>query len=290
MKTRRNPKHRNIYEAGNVKDYENKNKKRLRQIWYIRKVAKQAAIEANMIRVLTIAKSNDPTLHLQFWLENLRSDYPVIELKKSNLKHGGLGAFVTTNCVFLPKGLMYLPNLDGPIRDEAAEPGSIMAKYQFAIKHEGRTKYIFPTLEPNTKLPCAQFINTPLRKTQGKYSAEVKPNLHQAMHIGNTRLLGRSPGGFIGNQVIYPGFEILGSYCSSYSLPTVADYDINRKEYEKHWKEETHNALVEERKWKRNYREHNRKQIKHWEAFASSVRCKVTQEEPIITIEDYESS
>jgi len=39
-----------------------------------------------MIKILTIAKSDDPSLHLNFWKENLKLDYPVIEIKKSNLK------------------------------------------------------------------------------------------------------------------------------------------------------------------------------------------------------------
>jgi len=224
-----------------------------------------------MIKVLTITKSDDPSLHLNFWQENLKSDYPVIEIKKSNLKNGGLGVFATDNCIFLPKGLMYLPNVDGQPRDTPAEEGTTMSNYQFSITLEGRTKYIFPTLEHNSQLPCAQFINTPLRKTQGHYSTEVNPNCKQAMHVGNSVLLGKFPGGFRGNQVIYPGFEILGSYSSSYCLPKAEDYDRKCKDYEKQWNEETQIALQKERRWRTEITTKNQKKINYWRKFASSI-------------------
>jgi len=51
-----------------------KYRKNIRIISYIEYVKKQAAFEANTIKVLTIAKSDDPSLHLNFWQENLRSD------------------------------------------------------------------------------------------------------------------------------------------------------------------------------------------------------------------------
>ena len=77
MGLRENPKRKTIHEAGVIKSGKKENQKRLRRIWYQRQVAKQAAIDANMIKVLTIAKSNNPSLHLNFWQENLKSDYEV---------------------------------------------------------------------------------------------------------------------------------------------------------------------------------------------------------------------
>ena len=153
MKLRRQPKQKQCYEAGPVRNVGKKYHQSLKRIEYIKSIRKQAAIDANMIKVLTIAKSDNPSLHLNFWQENLKSDYPVIEIKKSNLKNGGLGVFVTDNCIFLPKGLMYLPNVDGQPRDAPAEVGTTMSNYQFSITLGSRTKYIFPTLDPDNQLP-----------------------------------------------------------------------------------------------------------------------------------------
>jgi len=54
-----------------------------------------------MIHLLTIVESNNPDLHLSFWQKNLTSDYPVVEIKKSNLLIGGFIDFVIDNCVSL---------------------------------------------------------------------------------------------------------------------------------------------------------------------------------------------
>ena len=76
-----------------------------------------------------------------------------------------------------------------------------MSQYQFALRQGGKIVYLFPTLDADSSLPCAQFINSPLRKTQGKYSQEVNPQCQQAMHRGK-----KPPGGFRGHKTIYPGF------------------------------------------------------------------------------------
>jgi len=85
---------------------------RLRKIWNVNHVEKEAAIQANMIKLLTIVKSDNTDFHLIliFWQENLRSYYPVMEIKQSNLVKGGIGVFVTDNCIFLPKELMLIPH------------------------------------------------------------------------------------------------------------------------------------------------------------------------------------
>jgi len=52
------------------------------------------------------------------------------------------------------------------------------------------------------------------------------------MNLNNATLLGRNPGGFTSRQVIYPEFEILGSYSSSHRLPTAPYYTANNQDYD----------------------------------------------------------
>jgi len=118
---------------------------------------------------------------------------------------------------------MFIPRSTFALQDSQAEVGSIMSKYQFAVKCQIRTCYIFPTLEVDASLPCAQLIDTPLRKTQGYYN-------NNTMHVGNVTLLGKPPGGFRSHTIIYPGFEVLGPFMSSYRLPIAEDYWTNRSE------------------------------------------------------------
>ena len=228
MRLRQNPKRTNSYEAGSVRDKRKYYKKKIRRVRDIQRTEKEAAIHANMIYLLTIAKSEDPALHLFFWKENLKSGYPVVTIRRSNLTKGENGLFVTDNCIYLPEGLMYIPNCPEGPRNEPAEEGSVMSMYQFAITYRGKMAYLFPTLEPDSSLPCAQFINTSLRPTQGNYSDNVNQQCRQAMYQSNVKLTGNRFGGFIGTKRIYPGFEVLGKYSSSYLLPQVEDYDTNR--------------------------------------------------------------
>ena len=285
MKLRENPKRKTIYDAVLTESRENRNMKRSKQVRYRRQVKKQAAIDANMIQLLTIAKSKNPAIHLAFWIENLRSDYPVIEIRKSNLIKGGLGVFATKNCLFLPRGLIYAPNCnDGP-HSEPAEASNPMYLYQFAISQGGRTSYLFPTLDPDPTLPCAQFINTPLRKSQGTYKDNVKEKCHQAMHINNAKLLGKYPGGFIGIKTIYPGFEILGSYMSSYHLPTSMDYRDN-KDFNDQWLSETQKAIDEEKERISIFKNKKKEKIQYWLRYARRNNCKLVPNDVIISFEN----
>ena len=284
MNLRKHPKQKTIHDAGTVRSGKKYNEKRLKKIWYTKHVEKKAAIDANMIKLIAIDKCKNPLIHLKFWQENLQSDYPVVALRKSNLKHGGLGVFVTDNCYFLPGNLMYIPNCNQDYHDEPAEKGTVMSAYQFALRTKGKTVYLFPTLEPNPTLPCAQFINTPLRRRQGHYSNNVDPECRQAMHIGNVSLLGKPPGGFRGHQIIYPGFEILGPYMSSYHLLEVDDYQTNRATYEDRWIKETQEAISRERDWISEIKQKCGTQICQWIKAASLKHYKLTQEPAIIAI------
>ena len=283
MELRKNPKQIIIRDAGPIRNHKKRHERKKYKIWNNKRLEKQAAIEANMISLLTIAKINNPDLHLNFWRENLRSDYPVIEIRKSNFVNGGLGVFVTNNCVFLPSGLMYIPNCIEEVQHEPAEEGTTMFMYQFSISTRSGPAYLFPTLEPNDKLPCAQFINTPRRKTQGFYSEGVDPNCAQAMHLGNVRLLGKFPGGFRGHKVIYPGFEILGPYMSSYRLPTAEDYWENRNIYEERWEVDTKNAITRQRAWLEEIQKRDGEKIDYWRGVALEIYPRLLEKDPMFT-------
>jgi len=54
-----------------------------------------------------------------------------------------------------------------------ADANSEMSQCQFSINRNATEYFIYPTLEPDHKRPCAQFINAPLRKKQGHYTEEV---------------------------------------------------------------------------------------------------------------------
>ena len=286
MELRQNPKQKSIHDIGTARSYKNYNEKKLRNIWHVKCIEKEAAIKANMIKLLTVVKSDNPYIHLNFWQENLRSEYPVIEIKQSNLVHGGVGVFATDNCIFLPKGLIFIPHSNTELQETPAPPGSKMSNYQFAVKCENKTYYLFPTLEVNASLPCAQFINTPLRKKQGYYDHEVRSTCKQAMHIGNVKLFGKPPGGFRSHKIIYPGFEILGSYMSSYRLPRAIDYWENRKNYNDEWIKETRKANTKQRSWISKIKKKNQTKIKEWINSDSILHCKLTQAHPILNLVD----
>jgi len=165
MELRQNPKQKTIEDIGRVRNNKKIHARKHKRYIYLRKNEKEAAITANMIKLLTIAGSINPEDHLNFWRENLRSDYPVIELGTSYLVNARLGVFVANNCVFLPNGLMYNPHFIQEPQETAAE-NPPMSLYQFMIETGRETAYILPTLEPDASLPCAQFINTPRRKLQ----------------------------------------------------------------------------------------------------------------------------
>lgn len=284
MNLRNNPKQKSLYYAGTIKSGQKENKRKLRRERYARKIAKETAITSNMMKLIMVAQSNDPLVHLEFWKENLQSDYPVIEIKKSNLTYGGIGVFVTSNCFFLPRNLMYIPHSLIEPQLNPAEEGTQMSDYQFAIYKGNAISYIFPTLDPNPKLPCAQFINTPLRKTQGYYKDNVSEGCLQAMHTGNVSLLGRYPGGFLGHQIIYPGFEILGPYMSAHHLPIVSDYHHNRVNYDKRWKDETKEALKKQGNWVKEIKENFKKEITYWKKAAHNIYLKLNKNTPSYTI------
>lgn len=288
MKLRRKPKQKSTYYAGEVRSGKMESKKKLRRKRYMREVSKATAIESNMIKLLTIANSNNPEIHLRFWEENLKSNYPVIEIRESNFINGGLGIFATNNCIYLPKNLMYIPNFPGKPQTKPADENSEMSKYQFAVYIKNKLNYLFPSLEPDPKLPCAQFINAPMRQTQGNYSDCVDSECHQAMHVSNARLIRNYPGGFQGLKRIYPGFEILGSYSTSHRLPKVEDYNQKIKSYQKQWKKETNKALKKERDWIIEIKEQKKAQIAHWEAAAKEIKFRIIEDQSIKTVDDFE--
>lgn len=290
MNLRQNPKRKSIQDIGTAKIYRKYTDKSRNSIKYVKRIEKEAAIEANMVKLLTIVKNDNPAIHLQFWQENLRSDYPVIEIRRSNLINGGFGVFVTDNCYFLPIGLMFIPNCIEAPHNEPAEKDTIMSHYQFAVFDGNKKSYIFPTLEPNPKLPCAQFINTPLRKTQGEYSNGICDGCVQAMHLGNARLLGRYPGGFKSHRIIYPGFEVLGTYMSSHRLPIIKDYYQRRTSYEKNWKDATQEASRKERLCIQEIKEQFKDQITYWRKYASKIHFKLLTDDAIINTNDFDKT
>jgi hypothetical protein len=160
MELRQNPKQKKIEDNGRIISNEKFHARRRAREKYLRRNQKEAAITANMIKLLTIAGSINPEDHLNFWRENLKSDYPVVELRKSNLVNAGLGVFVTDNCVFLPNGLMYIPHSIQEPQETAAESPP-MSLYQFMIETGRGTFYIFPTLEPDASLPNEPLISFP---------------------------------------------------------------------------------------------------------------------------------
>jgi len=127
MYLRVNRKPRKIHEAGPLESREIEITGR--PIRFRRHVFKKATAESNMLRLLTFAKSDKPELHLNFWQENLRSDYPVVVLRKSSLIDGGLGVVVTNNCVFFPSELMCIPNCNQAPQYLPAEKGTLMSLY-----------------------------------------------------------------------------------------------------------------------------------------------------------------
>ena len=242
-----------------------------------------------MKRLLSVVKDDNPASHLEFWKENLQSDYPVLEIRTSNLVNGGLGVFVTDNCFFLPKRLMILPNCNTDPQEHPADKETLMYMYQFAVYHRNRVVYIFPTLEPDSSLPCAQFINTPLRRTQGVYTTNIVPHCRQAMHIGNVKLLGKLPGGFITHRIIYPGFEILGPYNSSYRLPSVPDYWEKHEEYEKIWCKETQDAISNEQTWVNEIKTKHSAKFEIWKKAAFDIDAAIPATE-ITTIVGFDDN
>jgi len=288
MKLRQNPKRTTTHEAGPVEDKKKYYQKKIRIVRDIQRTEKEAATNANMISLLTLSKSKDPALHLRFWQENLRSGYPVVEIRRSNLLKGMNGLFVTNNCVFLPKGLMYIPNCPEGPQNKPAEEGSAMCMYQFAITHQGKMAYLFPTLEPDSSLPCAQFINSSLRPSQGNYSDNVNHNCRQAMQQSNVMLTGSGFGGFIGTKDIYPGFEVLGKYSKSYALSKVEDYDANRAAYMEKWERDTQVASSQQTAWISEIKQKNKKRIAYWKDAAKIVSCKLIIDNPIISIDSTE--
>ena len=287
MPLRPNPKRKIIQDAGEVRNSKKYHMSKLNRANYSKRVERESAIDANMIKLLKVAKSRKPEDHLNFWKDNLKSDYPVVEIRKSNLVHGGYGVFVTNNCIFLPSNLLYIPNSELEPQNQPAVEGTEMYMYQFALSTGRKTSYLFPTLERDGSLPCAQFINTPLRKTQGHYSDGVVDQCRQAMHIGNVSLLGKFPGGYIRHTLIYPGFEIIGPYTSSYRLPIAQDYHENRSTYEERWQLETQIAYNREQAWLREIKHMNKEKIEHWQRLGREMSREIIKEVIILTVEDF---
>lgn len=290
MELRRSRKSNEIYEDGQLRDqneYKNsmKNKKK-----YQRHLTKKTAIQVNMIRLLEVVESKKPTVHLDFWKENLQSSHPIIEIRKSNLLHGGFGVFVTDNCLYIPKGLMFLPNCIEPPQYNPASSGTKMSLYQFSVKYKGKEFYMFPTTEVDGTLPCGQFINSPLRPSQGNYIDCITPKCRQAMHEANAELLGKVPGGFKSIKEIYSGFEVLGSYGTSYHLPEVEDYQKNKDKYKLIWIKETRAAIAKETIWKKTLKNRNMKSLQQLKDYLSDNCPRKVKRADLTVVDECNSS
>jgi len=101
LSLRQNFKRKSMEVLGSVKVYKKYTDWNYKSSKYRKHREKEIAIEANMIHLLTIVKSYNLEPHLSFRQKNLKSDSPFLDIKRSYLLNGGLGVFVTDNCVSL---------------------------------------------------------------------------------------------------------------------------------------------------------------------------------------------
>ena len=194
-----------------TKSQKNYNRRRRNKIKYCNEVVLDKKIEENQ-SIINLRRGVDDAL--DFAVENAVKGPPMYVVRKSQIKGGGLGVFVSGNQFYIPKN-MVIP-YEGVLSSVPASD-KLGRKYQVQISS---SCYMLGVTSYQKGLAWGNWINSNIRESipKGDVADMVVEGCVQNMQVANSKIITRAGKAYVRTlKKLLPGEEVLCTYGKTYN-------------------------------------------------------------------------